>query len=425
MTVDGWHDVGGVIGYAAESVIEGPNYIHFSNGHQSSLPDFDNFKYTFGAKVNGDNCVGGCVGSTYNSEVRGVAIKATVTGGSGDVGGIIGNAYCESDDYYISSNAFKGYVSGTGDKIGGIVGFMQVYSSDYVYFMNNIAYGNVSGGESVAGVVGYLYTYVEGAHIMYCVNTATINGCGNVGGVLGEVSEQSEGAEVKYCANFGNITASVSAEEHSVGGVVGFIKVKPGRVLYCTNHGDVTASGCYKSIGGVVGEVGHNTGTVTCSNNAYVRGCANFGNISGDYSETYVGGVVGFMQEGAAEKGNSCMYDSYNRGEILSDHKRDTGGILGMADHYNTVYRNINFGKVHYGNAIIGYRKNGSAILYVEDNYYLEDSGGKWKATDKFSESEIGQTSTYSGFDFDSVWEMVDGYPYLRNNPFQRTVYNN
>jgi hypothetical protein len=117
------------------------------------------------------------------------------------------------------------------------------------------------------------------------------------------------------------------------------------------------------------------------------------------------------------------MYDSYNRGEILSDHHRDTGGILGMADHYNTVYRNINFGKVHHGNAIIGYRKNGSAILYVEDNYYLEGSGGDWKASDSFTEGEIGQTSTYTGFDFDNVWEMVDGYPYLRYNPFQRTVF--
>lgn len=424
MTIDGWRSVGGVVGYAEESIIRGPNAISFTNGNQSSLPDFDDFKYTFGAKVNGDHNVGGCVGEMYVSEVYGVAIKANVTGGSEAVGGIAGKAFCDSDDYMISSNAFKGNVSGTGSKIGGILGYMSVYGPDYWYFNNNIAYGNINGGESVAGVIGFLYSYIGGTYIEYCVNTATINGYGNVGGVVGEINKNSEGGNICYCANFGNITASVSTEDYSVGGVVGYIKVKPSRVTYCTNHGDITGSGCYKSIGGVAGEVGHNTGTVSCSDNAFVMGCANFGNVRGDHKDTYVGGVVGFLQEGSATKGNSCLYDSYNRGEILSEHKRDTGGILGMADHYNTVYRNINFGKVHYGNAIIGYRKNGSAILYVEDNYYLNDSGGKWKATDKFSESEIGQTSTYEGFDFDSVWEMVNGYPYIRNNPFQRTVYN-
>ena len=40
------------------------------------------------------------------------------------------------------------------------------------------------------------------------------------------------------------------------------------------------------------------------------------------------------------------------------------------------------------------------------------------------AESEIGKSSTYKGFDFSSVWEIVDGYPYIRNNPFQRTSYN-
>ena len=424
MTVDGNQYVGGVVGYAAESRIHGSNKIDFTNGNQSSLPNFDDFKYTYGGKVNGDKSVGGCVGCSHISEVCGVALKANVTGGSENIGGLIGHAYCDSDDYNISSNAFKGNVSGSGVNIGGIAGYMNAYGANYWNFNNNISYGNVNGGESVGGVIGAMYSYSGGTNIKYCVNTATINGFGHVGGVIGEVNKQSESVSIYYCANFGNITASVSTEDYSVGGVVAFAKLKPINIKYCTNHGDVTGSGCYKSIGGVAGEVGHNTGTVSCSNNAYVMECANFGNVKGDHNDTYVGGVVGFLQEGSATKGNSCLYDSYNRGEILSEHKRDTGGILGMADHYNTVYRNINFGKVHHGNAIIGYRKNGSAILYVDDNYYLKDSGGKWKATDNFSESEIGQSSTYKGFDFDSVWEIVDGYPYLRRNPFQRTVYN-
>ena len=424
MTVEGYCDVGGVLGYAADCLIKGPNTIDFSHGHQSSLPDFDSFKYTYGAKVNGDNCVGGCVGTLYSSALIGVATKANVIGETEDVGGVIGKAYCDRDENVITSNSFDGNVTATGSRIGGIVGYLSVYCANYWYFNNNIAYGNINGGEAVAGVIGFMYSHLGGTYIEYCVNAATINGSGHVGGVIAENSIKSEGARVMYCANFGNITASVSSEEeHSVGGVVGFIKVKPAYVKYCTNHGNITASGYYKAVGGVAGEVGHNTGTVSCSDNAYVMECANFGNISGDHSETYVGGVVGFLQEGSASKGNSCMYDSYNRGEILSDHHRDTGGILGMADHYNTVYRNINFGKVHYGNAIIGYRKNGSAILYVEDNYYLEGSGGDWKASDSFTEGEIGQTSTYKGYDFDNVWEMVDGYPYLRNNPFQRTVF--
>ena len=426
MTVNGDERVGGVVGQLESSKISGTTVIDFTNGHQSSLPNFTDFPLLFNGKVNGNDRVGGCVGYAYDSSVTGVAVKANVTGAT-NVGGLFGKISIESVENYINSNAFNGNVTCTGDNVGGIVGnFYFVNDSEISYsgFYNNIAYGNINGGGRVSGVVGYLEVGENNDFVLqYCVNTAQIVGIGDIGGVLAYVYRDNDNnaPTVQHCANFGDISASVSEENYSVGGVVGFAKLRPMKIYYCTNHGNITASGPYKGIGGIAGEVGYNTGTVSCKNNAYVEYCANFGNISGNHSDNYVGGIVGFMQEGAASKGNCCLYDCYNRGEILSDHNRDTGGILGQADHYNTVYRNINFGKVHYGNAIIGYRKNGNAILYVEDNYYLEGSGGDWKATDSFSESEIGNSDTYKGFDFNSIWEIVDGYPYLKYNIFQRT----
>ena len=429
MTVNGGDRVGGIVGELDTSKISGATAIDFTNGHQSTLPDFSGFSSIYSAKVNGNNIVGGLVGYADNSSVTGFAVNANVTGAS-NVGGLFGKISIESVENYINSNAFNGNVACTGDNVGGIVGnlyFVNDSEISYSGFYNNIAYGNINGGGRVSGVVGYLEVGENNDFVLqYCVNMAQIIGIGDIGGVLAYVyrDDDNNAPIVQHCANFGDISASVSEENYSVGGVVGFAKLKPMKIYYCTNHGNITASGPYKGIGGIAGEVGYNTGTVSCKNNAYVEYCANFGNISGNHSDNYVGGIVGFMQEGAASKGNCCLYDCYNRGEILSDHDRDTGGILGQADHYNTVYRNINFGKVHYGNAIIGYRKNGSAILYLEDNYYLEGSGGDWKATDSFSESEIGNSATYKGFDFNSIWEIVDGYPYLKYNIFQRTSYN-
>ena len=427
MAINGYNNVGGVVGEIYQSKVSGPTKIDFTNGHQSALPNFNDLSSLYNGKVNGVDYVGGFVGTIYNSSVTGFAVNVNVTG-SNRVGGFAGNIrVCDSDDY-ISNNASNGNINGTGEYVGGIVGCLEIDalsgSFDYDGFNNNIAYGNINGGSNVSGVVGCLNVNGANFTMQYCVNTAKVVGSGHVGGVLAHVYQKNNAPTIQYCANFGNISATAIGEDSNVGGIVGIAKLKPMQIYYCTNHGNITASGAYKGIGGIAGEVGHNTGTVSCKNNAYVKYCANFGNISGNHSDNYVGGIVGFMQEGAASKGNCCLYDCYNRGEILSDHHRDTGGILGQADHYNTVYRNINFGKVHYGNAIIGYRKNGNAILYVDDNYYLEGSGGDWKATDSFSAGEIGNSSTYKGFDFNAVWEIVDGYPYIRLNPFQRTSYN-
>ena len=427
MTISGYNNVGGVVGEIYESKVSGPTKIDFTNGHQSALPNFNDLSSLYNGKVNGVDYVGGFVGSIYNSSVTGFAVNVNVTG-SNSVGGFAGKIrVCDTDDY-ISNNASTGNINGTGEYVGGIAGYLEIDASsgsfDYDGFNNNIAYGKINGGSNVSGVVGCLNVNGANFTMQYCVNTAQVVGSGHVGGVLAQVYQKNNAPKIQYCANFGNISATAIDEDSNVGGIVGIAKLKPMQIYYCTNHGNITASGAYKGIGGIAGEVGHNTGTVSCKDNAYVKYCANFGNISGNHSDNYVGGIVGFMQEGAASKGNCCLYDCYNRGEILSDHNRDTGGILGQADHYNTVYRNINFGKVHYGNAIIGYRKNGNAILYVDDNYYLEGSGGDWKATDSFSAGEIGNSSTYKGFDFNSVWEIVDGYPYIRLNPFQRTSYN-
>lgn len=425
MNVNGGNKTGGIAGYVSGSEVYSTTALSFNSAHQPALPNFDDFTLSFNGKIDGSDYVGGVAGYAENSKINGFAVKADIDGSS-YVGGIVGYALaCKTGDE-ISSNAYKGRVVGKVN-VAGIVGKLEAYSEsggfNYSGLNNNITYGSVDGEESTGGVVGYLHPNSSSLTVQYCVNTASLIGVGDVGGIVAYVNRDGNGPTIQYCANFGDISASVSADDFAVGGIAAFAKLKGTHIYYCTNHGDITASGQYKGIGGIGGEVGHNTGTVSCSKNAYVKYCANFGNLKGNHSDSYVGGIVGFMQEGSASKGNCCIYDSYNRGEILSDHSEETGGILGHADYYNTLYRNINFGKVHHGNAIIGCRKKNIAVLYLDDNYYLEGSGGDWKATDSFSEGEIGSSSTYKNFDFNSVWEMVDGYPYLRNNPFQRTKF--
>ena len=427
MNVYGGNYTGGIAGYVSGSELYSTTAVSFNSAHQSALPNFDDFTLSFNGKVDGSDYVGGVAGYAVNSKINGFAVKADIDGSS-NVGGIVGYALAYKTGDEISSNVYKGRVVGEGSNIAGIVGKLEAYSESggfgYSGLNNNINYGNVNGKGSTAGVVGYLQPNSSSLTVQYCVNTGSLVGVGDVGGIVAYVNRDGNGYTIQYCGNFGDINASASSSSDAAGGIAAYTKVKGTEIYYCTNHGNITASGQYKGIGGIGGEVGHNADGCSIKNNAFVKYCANFGNIKGDHSDNYVGGIVGFLQEGycGKNKGYCCLYDCYNRGEILSDHEEDTGGILGFADHYNTLHRNLNFGKVHHGNAIIGTRK-GSCVLYLEDNYYLKGSGGDWKATGSFSEGEIGSSSTYKNFDFNSVWEMVDGYPYLRNNPFQRTKF--
>ena len=115
------------------------------------------------------------------------------------------------------------------------------------------------------------------------------------------------------------------------------------------------------------------------------------------------------------------VHDCYNAGEVTSDQDDDNGGIVGYVDNFGEVVRCVNFGKVAYGNAMVGTHKSGTT-WYHHNLYFLKNTGKDW-CGEEFSESDKSKESTYENFDFGSVWKidtsLNDGFPHLQSCPFQ------
>src|SRR6056297_3472249 len=107
----------------------------------------------------GDNKVGGLVGSYQNSRTRepidfivNSYAAGDVTGSGGYVGGLVGSI----DGAGLIKNSYTaGDVTGSGEYVGGLVGF-----NDLVEIKNSYATGAVTGDTNVGGLVGINYAEV-------------------------------------------------------------------------------------------------------------------------------------------------------------------------------------------------------------------------------------------------------------------------
>ena len=123
--------------------------------------------------VEGDYSVGGIVGYAKDTVIRNVSYAGSVVG-KHEVGGIVGSMRGGS-----IQNAWNaGAVSGTGHSAGGIVG----YATDAAMIQNVCNTGAITGNESVGGIVGAM----ESNTLRYVWNTGTVAGSQKVGGIVGE-----------------------------------------------------------------------------------------------------------------------------------------------------------------------------------------------------------------------------------------------
>ena len=240
--------------------------------------------------------------------------------------------------------------------------------------------GSVAGPNNVGGIAGYSNGVVTNSY-----NTGSVSGSNNfVGGLVG----WNEGV-VTNSYNTGSVTGS----NNFVGGVVGY------------NNEGAEVSDSYNT--GVVNG-GGNVGGVTGTNYGTVRGSYNTGSVTG--SNNYVGGVVGYNNEGAgvsecyntgsvesigrdyvggvAGSNDSTINDSYNIGDVTGNSY--VGGVSG--DNFGTVSGSYNTGKVD------GYDDVGGVVgvnnSSVTNSYYLEgvaaDNGfGEMKTAAQFASGEV------------------------------------
>jgi len=426
--VTGTSHVGGIVGeVSTESSIQGTN---------ASMPDSE-FKYIDGPSGNADfygivegtEYVGGIAGIAIKADIESCYVKATVFGNN-YVGGIAG--YMEGNNSNENENTlrfslFDGEIKllneQSAERTGGIVGSID----GKIGVIRNSNFGVISGGKFTGGIVGHTDYGDISPTISMNVNLGTIKGQLAVGGICGHITTQKEGLwmEVKNCSNFGNVIGtSINIDDrpnwYGVGGILGSCDQANIKVTHCSNHGDIegnSGSG-FHGVGGIAGVMGYDPGATQKGDNLEVYSCANYGLV--EASNSWVGGILGYQEEGKTGKNdtNSIVKDCVNYGEIAKN-IGSGGGIVGRIDNYANQHRCINFGKVYTGDALVDDEKS-AAITHQHDLYYLNSSGNdSWG--ESFTESEQNKQSTFSGFDFNTVWKLDSGEsrPTLRQCAFQ------
>ncbi|MEZ4358062.1 MAG: Ig-like domain-containing protein [Eubacteriales bacterium] len=230
-----------------------------------------------------------------------------------------------------------------------------------------------------------------------------------------------------------NTTGTITARMYNVGGVTGF---NMGTVSDCVNDAVIVTN----SDGG--GIAGQNYGTIrSCANINSIFGEVNFGGIVGgnyggtvdmcyntgsiigtDTYSTRAGGIVGYLYPGII---SSC----FNTGEVFA--VIHSGGIAGYCNRdfddsiTCTINHCYNIGEItadeHFGGIAGGVWR-----CTFDECYYADISStgiGDGTAIGTMSSktlNEMKYQSTYSGFYFEDVWEIVEGerYPVLQEVPF-------
>ena len=208
-------------------------------------------------------------------------------------------------------------ISGTSGYIGGVVGNAATAST----ITNCNSYGNITcattGSAYIGGIAGKL---AEGNSAENCINkgdiTVTTTNTNYIGGAFGQIQ-----GPVTKCANYGDIVAS----GRYIGGLIGNTNKKTAVVTDCYNAGDVTLSMSTNSLDSVGGLVG-NGGIHVISN------CFNVGNVRLEGCDTnYIGGIIG--KEGANSNSSTSNVYMLDSTCDYADNKVAIGNLTSAAYH--------------------------------------------------------------------------------------------
>ena len=194
--------------------------------------------------VTGSYTVGSLVGNMENnSKLIASYNSGPVTGTSGEIGGLIG----EAEESIITGSYNSGSVSGSGE-VGGLVGIL--YYGEVSASFNT---GDISGIDSSSYSIGGLVGIAEEYSIASSFNTGAVSGGTGIGGLMGDTYESSH---IIASYNTGSVTASTD----SAGGLIG--RVEGGTnsqndITSSFNTGLVTSA--LKS-GGLIGAINSSNG---------------------------------------------------------------------------------------------------------------------------------------------------------------------
>ena len=302
-----------------------------------------------------------------------------------------------------------------------------------------------------AAYLGGVAGVANSSTISNCINSGTITLTPTLdantgitvyaGGISGQSNSNTTG-----CDNSGSVvieefkasstsSTSISAKFY-VAGIIGY---STGTITGSNNAGMIRARGVYAYSGGIAG---YNTGTLSqCSNIGNIMAittstggaaysCGYSGGIAGystgTTSESYNTGFVEVNEAGASEAAYSGGIVSYQRGGTIINcynagyvpdktYYGDTGGIAGYSTGSISLCYNIGRVPEGYpsgGGAIVGYTSQITPNCFFLDDNKVGVAEGK-DSTISCSKEALLLAATYTGFDFNSVWEIgiYDTYP--------------
>lgn len=337
-----------------------------------------------------------------------------------------------NEDSY--SCIFKGVYNGNGKTITGLNIIITPESESYAGLFGCVR-GTVQNVVLTEGIInitsnyrvsaGGIVGYLENGEIINCTSDAKINlvsTSGNrtcsTGGIVGYVDYDSTISDCEFSGVINAIGDSVIS-----GGIVGVMYTNVS-IRNCINRGSVYTEGDDAEAGGIVGWAD------SASTYNSINRCYNAGDISilatGYSSRKISGGIVGYFSL-------TNLSDCFNMGNINAEkttgYDCKAGGIIGarMTDG-GKIINTYNIGLVNGDimGAIAGEIRGTSDT--PEHCYYYTLScpsavGSGIGTAERKTINELRQQSTYNGFNFISLWEIIEGerFPVLKGLPFTYT----
>ena len=295
--------------------------------------------------------------------------------------------------FHYNHIGFAGSFDGQGFDVKGVyVNRKEQYNGLFGYLFNadiknlNVTHSYINGGQYTAGLAGYARASKRNVTLSGCsVSDTTVVGSSSVGGVFGYVESYNKRTVVEKCSS----DAIVTAKYNSAGGIAGFlapygISYKVGetkdyavRISDCINYGEITAN---SGVGGIIGS------SQDIVSDAFI------------YPEDHPKYIPPEKQPRIGVLIERCV----NTGKINGSSKIGSlAGILGPAD------RDDQFVEIDlvgcYGT------KNGASDLFGITRSTLTS-----KDSDTIENSALGVKSTFKGFGFDKVWDIIYSKPVLR-----------
>ncbi|MDA0246671.1 MAG: hypothetical protein O3C16_00655, partial [Actinobacteria bacterium] len=355
-------------------------------GTRSSI-NFDSVRNVGTISATG-RIAGGLIGQVISgpSSITNSVNEGPVSGPGGRLGGFIGEV--SGDGIEVSASTNSGPISSTGDNNGGIIG----RNSSALSLSGVVNEGAVAGEDYTGGLIG-MHTG-PGLVVSGSQNVGAVSGTDSVGGLAGVLN----GSGVATLSDVANL-ASVSGSE-KIGGLVGSTNMET-RFVRAKNEGSVQATSNWA--GGLVGFADEDT------NNVSIELSFNSGTVTIADSNKKAGGLLG-VTDGVSYS----IIDSYNSGRIVSDR---IGPIVGWdSGTYNEVLTRV----AAFPAPSQATTEDGLVVGFTSD--VTATAVYTFEASTLVSSSTIAElksASTYTGWDFDSVWafggcDLNNGYPVLR-----------